>query len=149
MSQALGQGFPIFDLAFPNYEHIPSTSLESVNRLPVPLHGTGKLWQPIVGPGSRQVGKAATFVLMPEATMHEDHLPTTRKDDVWSAGQIPPIDPESVSKPMRELPNLHFGLAARLADSRHSLSHWLGNVRKGHGNGISESDPSASPLQLA
>ena len=38
---------------------------------------------------------------MPEATVHENHCCVTRKDKVRCVGKIPPVEPETKTKSMR------------------------------------------------
>ena len=52
----------------------------------------------------------APLVLMPEAPVHEDRLPSAHERDVWSAGEILSVKAVAVSCLPEELPNDKLGL---------------------------------------
>jgi len=48
----------------------------------------GELRQPVIGASGWTLGKSAAAVLMPEAPMYEDRLPSSAKHDVGAAWKV-------------------------------------------------------------
>jgi hypothetical protein len=46
----------------------------------------------------RHPALSASGVLMPEASVDENHFPAGRKDQVWSSGEVFAVQPESVAQ---------------------------------------------------
>lgn len=67
---------------------------------------------------------------MPEAAMNEDNQPVPRKDQVRSAGKIPPMQAEAETHNVQEPPDCEFWLRIRRSDPRHQRAslridfHW-------------------------
>jgi len=59
-----------------------------------------RLWQ------SRET---ASFMLMPEAAMHEDRDPVLGQDNIRRSGQIATVKPKAIAHRMKKLPNTHLG----------------------------------------
>src|SRR5947209_2626196 len=58
-------------------------------------------------------------MLMPEATVDEDHLAPRREDQVWCAGEPPVVQAVSIAKMMSQPPNQHLGFRVLPADAAH------------------------------
>jgi hypothetical protein len=55
-----------------------------------------------VGIGTRLFAAKRTFMLVPEAAMHQQHLSLRWKNEIGRSGQITPMKPVTVSKTMRK-----------------------------------------------
>ena len=56
---------------------------------------------------------------MPVAAMHEDNLAAWRKDQVWAAGEVPALQPESVPHGVSQSANNQLRLGVASADAGH------------------------------
>ena len=61
----------------------------------------------------------ASLVLVPEATMDEDHLPSTTEHDIWPSRQVPGMKPVPVAEPVKNSANGHFRFRIPSPDARH------------------------------
>jgi len=110
-------------------------------RLGVALLVSLELGEPAVEPGLRGPTVAAA-VGVPEATVHENHLPTRREDEVRLAGKVPSIEPMAIAEAVQEPPNGPFGSGALAPNRRHDPAALL--LRSGIGHG-SDTGSSARP----
>jgi hypothetical protein len=76
-NQFLGQLFQISRLAFPNYEHRPIRAAKFSSCGPVTLFVLKQLHRPEVPPNRWHRPSQLAAVSMPEAPMHEYHLPSS------------------------------------------------------------------------
>ena len=65
-------------------------------------------WGPVVEPGLRGPAVAAA-VGVPEAAVHENHLPAGHEDEVGLAGRVPSVEQIAISEAEQEPPNGPFG----------------------------------------
>jgi hypothetical protein len=63
----------------------------------------------------------AMAVLMPEAAMNEDDLLGGREHNVRATGKAPSVQPETVSKTVRQGTNDQFGFGVPAPDSPHDF----------------------------
>jgi hypothetical protein len=72
-------------------------------------------------------------MLVPEAAVHLDDLPTGREDQVGRAGKIPPVQSITIPQAIRDAPYREFRLGVRLPYATHVRAsglwrqriHWL------------------------
>jgi len=90
LHQALSQSglFPSSDLAFPYGEHPPSRLSKSILVPAISRDVPFELRNPVLLPGGGNASATLAPMLVPEATVNEDHLPTAWEDNVRDAGQI-------------------------------------------------------------
>ena len=60
-----------------------------------------------------------TLMSMPETAMDENDGPVPRKHDVWTTGQVFPVEPESKSSVVKQLPNQDLWSSIPAADCCH------------------------------
>lgn len=99
-------------LAFPNRQHLPSPAFKLCLVCGVPLLVPAELWLPVVEPGFRDMGQLAgrIAVLVPKASVHEDHFAARAEHKIGFAEQVFPVQPVAVAHAMHELPDDHFRL---------------------------------------
>src|SRR5947209_20206729 len=68
----------------------------------IPLDVAVKFFIPVRLVRGWAVGMMTSGMLMPEATMNEDCCTPARKDNVGLAGQVGPVKPEAVARPVEE-----------------------------------------------
>lgn len=114
-------------LAFPNHEHSPAESLEFPPLTRVAPHvalqlispvGHSRFWNPIAG---------RTVVLVPEATMHEDHGAETGKHQIRPSWQVPNMQSIAITEAMDEGANETFRGRVLATDTRHQLAAVVGS----------------------
>lgn len=76
-------------LALPNQDDFPAQFLEFYSILSIALHVLRKLGVPELNSTLRCVGKPASFVAVPVATVYEDHRLVFWENDVRPARQAP------------------------------------------------------------
>ena len=93
--------------AFPENECCPSTSLEQIHVVDIPLDIPVEFPIPefAVGAGS---STPWTIVLVPEATVDKNYLFMLGKYKIWSSRKIPTMQSESESELMRDFANSNF-----------------------------------------
>ena len=69
--------------------------------------------------GIGQVGASAACMVVPEATVDEDHYSRSRQDNIGCAGQTLEMKSKSVPMPIQELPGHDFRLCVALPDATH------------------------------
>jgi hypothetical protein len=121
-------------LALPNYQSLPTGACKGAETLKISQSCSRQLWQPIILSRARDICVPAPRVLMPEASMHENHLAPARKHNVGRTGQVPSIDSEAITEPVRDLAHAHLSRAAGLPNARHAVPHDLRNVLEWHAN---------------
>lgn len=96
------QELSIFNLTFP---HIKVHPLRGQQLKPLRVISrliTIPLFQPKLRVAFGQSASDRTVMAMPEAAVDEDHLSTTRKDQVWFSGQTAIVKPISEPFPMQQ-----------------------------------------------
>jgi hypothetical protein len=58
-------------------------------------------------------------VPMPKAPVDEYHLPSRRKCDIGTPGQVLRVQPVSIAKAMQQTPDRQFGTGIDAADAPH------------------------------
>jgi hypothetical protein len=84
----------LFYLAFPNNEGLPSIVTKAPAYPPIPRSIPSKLRYPVLAVAfwcSRKV----TTMLMPKASMHEDHFPLARQNNIRCSGQARIVCPKT------------------------------------------------------
>lgn len=74
----------------------------------------------------------ATLMAMPEASVNENDLGQTRKDDVRFAGQVFNMQPEPISESVGKAPYNDLGLGVLTANGSHNCGALGGGSRVGH-----------------
>lgn len=59
---------------------------------------------------------------MPETTVNENDLPSSRENDVWLSGKVGNVEPESVSAGAGDFSHQEFRFCVLAADERHSFT---------------------------
>src|SRR3546814_8110894 len=97
----------------------------------VTIHISAELNLPIVCVGLRHTSEAATVMLVPEATVHEDGFTLAYKDEVGPSRQILPVKPVAVAEPMCQSPNDQLGRSVRAPNPTHVLAslRWGDSLR--------------------
>lgn len=72
------------------------------------------------------------LLTMPEAPVHEDHLPARPEHKVWRTGQVAPVQPVPVAHSMHEAPHSRLGTGALAPDAGHELAALLWGEGIGH-----------------
>src|SRR5689334_16803847 len=85
-SDELPQPSPLY-IAFPDYQHLPTLLPEGRLRQLVARHIRSKLSQPERGIGLWRIGKPASAVAMPEASVNENRRACAGEHDVRPASQ--------------------------------------------------------------
>lgn len=93
----------------PDNSHAPAPFLQLTNRPPVALPVAAELVEPELGPSCRESKEHATFVVVPEATVHEDDGPPARQDYIWPAWQLRAMEPVAEACMPQKFADLHFG----------------------------------------
>ena len=85
-------GVPL-NLALPQYQDFPARFLECRRMLRVAGGIAFQLRQPVAAVGLREAGDLAGGIgmLAPKTTMNENHLCPARKDQVWPARRVLPV----------------------------------------------------------
>jgi hypothetical protein len=65
---------------------------------------------------------SAAFMLMPEASVHENRLSRSRERNIRFAGQLGPVKPISITQAIKELAYDHFGVGIPRSDPAHVLA---------------------------
>lgn len=115
-------------LAFPNGKHGPKGHFEGCDVLGVPFPVSLQFWCPVIAVRSRYPPVRAAWVpmLMPEASVHKDHLAARRKYKVGLARKILAMQPITVAHSVDKAANQHFGLHALALDAPHVFGAVLG-----------------------
>jgi hypothetical protein len=98
-----------FQLAFPDYKKLPAQCLKGALGSCVPLSIPGELRFPIFAPGAGHPPLPASWVLVPEASVNEDHLPAGRKYQVRFAWKVFAVESEAVADAVEQLAEKKLG----------------------------------------
>ncbi len=114
-------------LAFPNHEHAPAESLEFPPLTRVAPHvalqlispvGHSRFWNPVA---------SRTVVLVPEATMHEDHGAETGEHQIRPSWQVSNMQSIAITEAMDEGADETFRGRVLATDTRHQLAAFGGS----------------------
>lgn len=101
----LGKHFRLPEFTLPDNNREP-VDFRELSLLPtVPLHVPTELVFPELSARLWIRGESAPWVAMPEASMHEDHRPVSRQDDVGGSGQVAAVQTEPIAETVKDLPN--------------------------------------------
>lgn len=103
--QLFGERGGMLGLALPDDQHRPPSFRQRLAVGLVPDLIALQLRPPVVQPALRLAGPPATFVLVPEAAVHEDRLPPAHERDVRFARKVLPVQPVAVACSAQDLPN--------------------------------------------
>lgn len=73
----------------------------------------------------RPASIVAPWVAVPKTTMHENHLPTPRKNQIRLSGQSCVVQPITIPQRVNQPTNEHFRFRVGRPDSRHSLASFF------------------------
>ena len=110
-------------LALPDHERPPAEFTKLGNVFCVTIARAGKLRLPVVQIGLRQSSDRAIRVRMPmpETAVHEDHGAVFGQREVWFAGQVGAVQPESVAHPMSHRSDGKFRRHVLRTDAGHAV----------------------------
>lgn len=125
-------GYSVYvgQLAFPDDEHLPADSLK-LSYVPSVTHNVAcELRMPVLLARPRQLGRTTGWIrmLVPEASMHEDHLTPSREGEIRSAREIYAVKAEPVTQSMYQSADIYFWLRVSPAYRSHRPSPCGGNV---------------------
>jgi hypothetical protein len=78
-----------------------------------------KLGNPILASRARNSPLPATWVLVPETSMHKNYLQSSGKNEIRLAGQTSDVQPVSVTQAIYEPPDNHFRTRVLTSDTAH------------------------------
>jgi hypothetical protein len=96
------------------------------------------LYPPPFCPCFRQGEVFTPFVTVPETAVDKNHGAVFRKDNVWLAGQVLGMQPESETLRKQEPPHLYFRFGILAADLAHVVTAGLFVVNVAHATKIIE-----------
>jgi hypothetical protein len=97
--------------AFPNGKHFPAELTQRSSISFVSFAITRELFSPEKRIGFWLIGVSASPMLMPKASVHEDHLSKPGKDDIGSPRQVASMQAKSISKRVSHASNENFWLS--------------------------------------
>ena len=113
-------------LAFPYNENVPATLFERRFRPAITILRCLDLCTPELGPRRRLRRKRTLPMTMPKATVHEDHLVPSRKNNVGCSGQIADMQSIAIAHRMQHLAHDEFRLCVATSNTRHVVSPLIG-----------------------
>lgn len=123
------------DLTFPDYDYSPSELFQQSRAHSVPLDIPCQLREPIFNARARDVGKLASRVLMPKASMDLDDRLVPGKDDIGRSWKVPAVQPEAQAHRVQPLahddlwPRILLAVAAHYPRTRCCHPHLVVRLR--------------------
>jgi hypothetical protein len=121
-SKPAGKRSDIPDFTLPNDENLPAHHFEGLRDAFIASDVTEKLCPPKTRARLGHGTLATPSMLMPEAAVHENDLPTRRKCEVRDTRKIATVQSKSVPERVYQLANQDFGLGIFAADGRHEAA---------------------------
>ena len=128
------EGIGVRSLAFPNGLDTPPEGCESGCLLGVPFDIAREFRRPITGITGRLAAILAGRVLVPEAAMDLDGQAMPWQDDIRLAGQVFPVQAESVAHGVERAPDTDLRLGIGLLHAPHDLAALFRGNEIGHGD---------------
>lgn len=121
-------------VAFPYDQHLPPKLLQFSPIAGVAGLVLGQFLLPEPGPGGWLHPAVPTAVAVPEASVDEDYLPASRKNEVGCSRQIAPVQAVPVAQGMQHASDNQLRLGVLASDTRHAVASLLGCQHICHGH---------------
>lgn len=98
----------VFDFAFPQSQYFPSQAEQLLLVRLVSAAIPCQLREPVLPPNGRKTPTVGAVMLVPEATVDEDHFAAGGEHEVRATRQIPTMKTKAIAQPMRPPPDRHL-----------------------------------------
>lgn len=122
MKQSPRERIRILNFALPHNQELPTEFPKSSFVLEISQPVGAKLRFPEIQPRLRHATIPTTWVPVPKTTVHEDRLPTARKNQIRAARQFPPVQPISEAESVGQASHGPLRLGILATDAAHSLA---------------------------
>lgn len=109
----------MLNLALPNHQNPPAQLLQFPDSLLIPRYIAGQFRRPVLDPARWNSALAAAFMLMPKTAVYKNHALAARKYEVRLPGQIPRVQPETVTHTMNKAAHDALGCGILAAYAAH------------------------------
>lgn len=125
MHQHIRERIQVLQLTFPNHNYVPSELSQFLLILPITFDCPLKFRQPVILTAGRSRRTGATNMPMPETPVHKYNYFVLWQNDVWLAGQIMTMQPESKSQAMQERTHDPFWGRILASNTTHDLASFF------------------------